>query len=41
MRQMLYGEFYIFYLSVKDKKHIVSTRYVEEMKTILGQYKKA
>ena len=34
------SEFYIFYLSVKGKKHIVSTRYVEEMKTILDQYKK-
>ena len=35
------SEFYIFYLSVKGKKHIVSTRYVEEMKTILDQCKKA
>lgn len=35
------SEFYVFCLIVKGKKHTISTRYVEEMKAILDQYKKS
>jgi hypothetical protein len=35
------SEFYIFCLIVKGKKYIISTRYVEEMKTILDQHQKS
>ena len=35
------SEFYVFCLIVKGKKHTISTRYVDEMKIILDQYKKS